>query len=333
MMTNSSMMLISAGVLAVVVAVIPNVVWGIWSLLALTGVCTRPCYAPFGWTAVGLVLVVWGVMAYGFFVGRFQREVVRTEYRNAAIPVSFDGYKIVHISDLHLSTFNDNPAVLQSVVDSINAQQADVICFTGDLVTFGVAEAEPFAEILRGLHARDGVVSVLGNHDMMIYTQLSPEEQVAEVERLVVFERDVLGWTVLRNDHKEVCRGGERLTIVGVDNSSCGDEGFKTIHTGDLGKALLGTEGFRILLSHDPTHWRAEVVPQTDIPLTLSGHTHSGQIRLFGVPLSRMLFSESAGWYSTEDGRQSLYVNSGIGCTLPVRIACPSEVSVIRLRR
>lgn len=186
-------------------------------------------------------------------------------------------------------------------------------------------------DILRSLRAKDGVVSVLGNHDMLIYTPLTEEQRLMEVERLATYERDSLGWTLLRNAHQIIERDGQTLTIVGVDNSSCGSGGFKTIYMGDIPHALAGTDGFRILLSYDPTHWRAEVLPRTNIELTLSGHTHSGQIRLFGVPLSRISFPESAGWYT--ERQQSLYVNSGIGCTLPIRLNCPSEITILELHR
>lgn len=287
--------------------------------------------------------VVWFVLLYGYFVGRFQLQVVRTAYHNETLPASFDGYKIVQISDLHLYTFNDRPSALQRVVDSVNAQQPDLICFTGDLVSMGVAEATPYASILRRLQAKDGVVSVLGNHDFMIYNHLSPAEQSAELERLVAFEQTELGWTVLRNAHRVIVRGGDTLTVVGVDNSSCGSEGFRTVYHGDLAQAMAGVSGFSVLLSHDPTHWSAEVLPRTDIPLTLSGHTHSGQIRLFGIPLSSVSFRDNAGWYTERkmltaetDAQplvQSLYVNSGIGCTLPIRLNCPSEITVITLHQ
>lgn len=328
-MTLGYMMIVSGLILGAIVALLPHVVWFVWWVVSETGIVARPAYSPFGWTAVGVVVLLWAVLAYGYWVGRFQVRTVQTTYSSPTLPEVFDGYKIVQISDLHLSTFDDRPAALQHIVDSINALHPDLICFTGDLVTIGTAEATPYTNILRGLRAKDGVVSVLGNHDMLIYTPLTEEQRLKEVERLATYERDSLGWTLLRNAHKVIERNEQRLTIIGVDNSSCGGEGFKTIYMGDLPQALAGTDGFRILLSHDPTHWRAEVLPRTNIELTLSGHTHSGQIRLFGVPLSRMTFPESAGWYT--DGRQSLYVNSGIGCTLPVRLNCPSEITLIEL--
>jgi len=207
-----------------------------------------------------------GVHAMG---GQFNMAKVNARlYTNAQLPEAFKGYKIVHISDLHLSTYDDRPAALQRIVDSINAQQPDLICFTGDLVTIGVSEeASPYTDILRQLHATDGVVSVLGNHDMLIYTQLSEQRRLAEVEHLADYERTQLGWHLLRNEHLTIERNGQHINIIGVDNCSCEGEGFRTIYAGDLQKAKAGTDGFSILLSHDPSHWRAEVL-NTDIPLT-----------------------------------------------------------------
>lgn len=295
---------------------------------------------PFWYVCLLCVLVSWVVIGYGYWVGRFEVAVRATEYKDARLPVGFDGYKIVHISDLHLSTYADRPSGLQAIVDSINAQSADLICFTGDIVSLGTDEAYPFAEILRGMVARDGVLSVLGNHDLMIYRDMSISERNEEVARLVGFERDSLGWTVLRDSSRVLVRSrvlasgeelSDSLTFVGVDNCSCEGQGFRSVYHGDLSSALCGTSGYRLLLTHDPTHWRAEVCGQRDIWLTLSGHTHSGQCCVFGYPLARLLFEESAGWYYL--GSQGLYVTSGVGCTLPVRVNCPSEITVITLRR
>ena len=340
------MTLTMALVLGALVCALPHVLFGIWWAVATLFRLPAPPYAPFGWTALSLVLALWLVMAYGFFFGRFRLWVNRTDYTSTDLPAAFDGYRVVHISDLHLSTFDDRPAALQRVVDSINTLQPDLICFTGDLVTMGVAEAQPYTRILRGLRATDGVVSVLGNHDLLIYSRLPEEQRLAEVERLAAFERDTLGWQLLRNQHLTLTRTAadtpdiqtltptnpttpQTLTIVGVDNSSCDGQGFRTIYSGDLPKALQGTDGFRLLLSHDPSQWMAEIVDRTPVSLTLSGHTQAGQVRLFGHALSDLMFHQSAGWYN--HGIQSLYVNEGIGCTAPIRINCPSEITLITL--
>ena len=120
-----------------------------------------------------------------------------------------------------------------------------------------------------------------------------------------------------------------RFTIVGVDNKSCSNQGFQTIDSGDLSQAMTGVEGFSILLTHDPSHWEAEVLPDTDIPLTLSGHTHAAQVRILGWSLARLMFRHADGRY--DEGGQTLYVNAGLGCTAPFRIGAGPEITIITL--
>ena len=143
----------------------------------------RTPFRPFGYAALFLVFFGWVLIGYGYWVGRFQIEVKPTTYSHTQLPTAFEGYKIVQISDLHLATFADRPSALQRVVDSINAQTPDLICFTGDIVTIGVEEALPFKAIMQQLHARDGIFSVLGNHDLMIYRDFSPAERLRQVEQ------------------------------------------------------------------------------------------------------------------------------------------------------
>ena len=306
-------------------------------------------FAPFAYVGLGIVMLFLVIMLYGYCFGRFQLRVQQTTYTSDKVPAAFDGCKIVHISDLHLSSLADSPAFLQRVIDTINAQHPDLICFTGDFVGFGVEEAMPFTNILRQLQATDGVTSVLGNHDFALYHHgLSSKQKEEKVEQLATYQRDTLGWKLLRNQSVVITRDSDALQIIGVDNASCQGQGFQTVYRADLPKAMLlpdsllasspsrliASSPLKILLSHDPSHWRAEVVPNTDIPLTLSGHTHAGQVRLFGYPLSSLMFTESQGWYHTRvhQNRQSLYINTGIGCTLPVRIGVPAEITVITLK-
>ena len=323
-------MLIAALMLGIIIAVLPHVVW----LLAwMVGKCfhySMP-YAPFGWTALALVMMVWAVLAWGCFVGRWRLQTIRLEYAHPDIPSAFDGYKIVHISDLHLSTFDDNPKQLQRFVDSINALEPDLICFTGDLVTFGTSEAEPYTTTLRQLQATNGVISVLGNHDFLIYNRKLADEKTREkeVEAISQYEHEQLGWRLLRNEHTVIERDGAMMTLIGVDNTVGKGQGFSTINRGDLSKAMAGTNGFRILLTHDPSHWRSEVLPNSDLPLTLSGHTHSAQVRLFGWTPASWMFKEAWGRY--DENGQTLNVNAGLGCTLPIRVNCPTEVTLITL--
>lgn len=290
-------------------------------------------YAPFGWTAIGLVALVWIVLAYGFFVGRWKVETAEWTYENAAIPASFDGMRIVHISDLHLSTFEDDPRQLDRFVELINATKPDLICFTGDLVSLQLEELTPYISTLRQLNATYGVCSVLGNHDFFLYSHQYPgdQEKQAAVDSLAELQCKELGWHLLRNESYAITRGTDTLTIVGVDNSNCSNQGFATICRGDLSRALQGTGGFRILLSHDPSHWTAEVIPTTDIPLTLSGHTHAAQIRLWGWTPASWVFQQTFGRY--DNGGQTLYINIGLGCTAPVRFGANPEITVITLKK
>lgn len=327
--------LLFAVIAGILLAAVPSLLWLTLWMAGKIAHFNVP-FAPFGWTAVGIVAAAWLILAYGFFVGRFRLETKAFPFTHQDVPSDFNHYKIVQISDLHLSTFNDRPSALQRIVDSINAQEPDLICFTGDLVTTGVAEALPYTDILKQLHAKDGIASVFGNHDFLIYNHqfTSKADRAAEVARLENYEREVLGWHLLRNEHLVIEKDSKSdnrrssITIMGVDNCSCANEGFPTLYAGDLSKAMKGTSGFRMLLTHDPGHWRAEAVGRP-IALTLSGHTHSGQVRMFGKALSDISFKESAGWFRT--GGQALYINSGIGCTLPIRLNCPAEITVITL--
>lgn len=317
--------------LTIVLASLPHIVWAVALLIGRLFNFHSP-YAPFGWSAVILIVTAWVLLAYGYFIGRWQFVVKEVEYANNDLPSDFDGYRIVHISDLHLMTFDDRPSKLTEVVEMINALDADLVCFTGDLVNLSADELTPYISELSRIKARDGVVSVLGNHDFMLYGFSNRGEQEREeaVARLVDMQRNRLGWQVLRNENIELWRGEHKITIVGVDNKSCTGQGFHTISKGNLPKALMGCDGFRILLSHDPSHWAAEVLSDTDIPLTLSGHTHAAQLRLFGWTPASWVFRYTAGRY--DEGGQTLHINIGLGCTAPFRLGANPEISLITLR-
>lgn len=292
----------------------------------------RVPYAPFGWTALAVVLILWSLLAYGRYVGMWQVEVKEVEYASTEVPEAFDGYKIAHISDLHVDTYYEHPEKLQAIADKVNEQGADVILFTGDMSTGRLCDVFMHEAALSSFKARDGVKSVLGNHDFFIYDRQykTMRERCAAADTLTAYEQDKLGWQVLRNEHVVINRGGDSIVIAGVDNIA-GRQGFRTIQRGDLGKALAGTDGlFTVLMSHDPGHWTAEVLPNSKVQITLSGHTHAAQVRLFGWSMANLMFGESDGRYD-RDGRM-LYVNPGIGCTAPFRIGCPSQITVITLK-
>lgn len=318
--------------LAIILALVPHVVWALCAIVARLMGRSMP-YAPFGYTALGLVTVLLLTMAYGLYIGRFRVQTTHLDYVNADIPQQFDGYRVVHISDLHLSTFADKPKKLEAMVQRINALEPDLICFTGDLVSLNLEELHALGPIVKALKARDGVASVLGNHDFFIYSVRDEDKREQAVNSLAAYQTDTLGWKLLRNGSLRICRQAAEntsaITIVGVDNINGHDQGFRTIAKGDLDKAMQGTEGFRILLSHDPSFWEAKVVPDTDIQLTLSGHTHAAQIRLFGWTPASWMFRQTDGRYDI--GNQTLYVNIGLGCTIPMRIGANAEITLITL--
>lgn len=318
------------------IALIPHIIWFIqWIIGFLTE--NRLPYKYFGLSSVALVLIFWGAMAYGYYIGRWKVESVKIEYAHKDIPKAFDGFRIVHISDLHLSTFDDDRERFMTFIDEINRHNPDLICFTGDMVTIGRSEAEPYTDMLKQLKAKHGVLSVLGNHDFMIYGFDKNKDSEAAVLELATYQEEVLGWNLLRNENTVItAEDGSTITFIGVDNSNFSNQGFKSINRGDLAKAMEGTEGFRILLSHDPSHWSAEVLPYTDIPLTLSGHTHNAQVKILGWTPASVSFKETAGRYDHKDSDngevQTLYINIGLGCTAPFRLGANPEVTLITLR-
>lgn len=324
--------LFGIAIVSVFVALLPHIVY---LLLKLVGMIAhfRVGYRPFGMAAIVLV-AVWVLTAlYGNFFGRFRHEVKQVQIGFSHLPKAFDGLRIVHISDIHLDGWKGHEGELRQRIDEINALEPDLICFTGDLVSLSPDELKPFVPILRQLRTKDGgrVYAVLGNHDYMPYARHGGvRERNAAVADLVRRERDELGWTVLLNESEVIRRGSDSIAILGCENQSVGVH--PVVQRGDLQKAVSGNENtFCILLTHDPSQWRKEVLPQTDISLTLSGHTHAMQMRILGFTPSKWLYPECDGLYT--EGEQRLYVNIGLGGTLPWRIGATPEITLITLKR
>ena len=268
--------------------------------------------------------------AYGYLVERNWTQVREVEIATPSLPHTFNGYRVVQISDIHLRSFKGRERTLQKMVDKINSLNPDIICFTGDLVTMSPDEIEGFQTILSTLHAKDGVFSVMGNHDYMIYAgKGAPRTNPSiAIKQLQEAERQ-MGWTLLLDSNSLIRRGSDCIAIVGVENISTSRH-FPS--KGNLAKALQGSEGaFRILLSHDPTHWDSQVSYRTDIPLTLSGHTHATQCTLLGWCPGKYIYPHYKGHYS--QGNQHLYVNIGLGETIfPARVGTRPEITLITLR-
>ena len=322
-------------IIGVLLALVPHV---IYIMVRLVGLMAhfRIGYRPFGVAALILV-AVWLVIAiYGNGYGRFRHEVKQVQLSFESLPASFDGLRIVHISDLHLDGWVGHEKELQKRIDEINALQPDIICFTGDLVSLSLNELKPFIPILKQLRTnssnkRGAVYSVLGNHDYLPYTRIGLRAREAAVKELIRMEREELGWKVLLNESDIIRRGNDSIAILGCENQSVG--AHPVIQRGDLRKALksVSDERFSLLLTHDPSQWRKEVVPETDIPLTLSGHTHAMQLRILGFTPSKWIYPECDGLYT--EGNQHLYVNIGLGGTLPWRIGATPEITLITLKR
>ena len=269
------------------------------------------------------------VMAYGAWIGRERPQLKEVELRLENLPESFDGYRLVQISDIHARSYANRQKSLLRVVEIINSQNPDLIAFTGDIITLDASELESIKEILKELKAKDGIVAVVGNHDYGIYSDPSHKRPSGEILSDVIKEEKTMGWNVLMDENIKISRNQDSIAVVGVQNTSPSRH-FPS--KGNLNKASEGTEGmFRILLTHDPMHWEAEILGK-DYPLTLSGHTHAMQFSLLGWCPSRYIFKQYRGLYS--EGQQHLYVNIGLGETiLPFRIGTRPEITLITLRR
>lgn len=266
---------------------------------------------------------------YGLTWGWRRLKVKNVQITFSNLPPAFDGYRILHLSDLHIGSFGKHSSFVRKIVTTTNLQKADAIVFTGDLVNKVAREAIPYRHILDTLHAPDGVFAVLGNHD---YCEYGPKrEQEYHVRNLQQLNNIIhsMGWQLLLDEHKIVERQGENIAIAGVENIGLPPFPVK----GDLAKALQGINKgtFTILLSHDPNHWRQEIVEKTEIALTLSGHTHGAQLQLGRLSLARFVFKEWGGLY--HQGSQWLYVSLGLGGAFPFRLGAWPEMTVIELRR
>jgi hypothetical protein len=271
---------------------------------------------------------------YGIGWGRFDFIVRKSNLTSSILPDKFDGFKIAQISDFHLGSFLSNKDKVEDVVSLINKQKPDLILFTGDLVNNLASEIEPFIKTLSKLKAKYGMYSILGNHDYGEYVPWeTPEKKKENVDKIMQFQ-NMAGFKMMLNESTKISIDDSFITLIGIEN--WGLPPFPQY--GDLRKALTDVDNnsFKILMSHDPTHWDAQVVEQTDIDLTLSGHTHGAQ---FGVEIPgwrwspvNLRYKQWGGIY--KNGKQVLNVNTGIGFIgFPGRIGMPPEVGLITLRK
>ncbi len=285
---------------------------------------------------IGVALYVIGAMLYGSFYARQHPVYNYQTISFPNLPGSFDGYRIVQFSDMHIETLGSAARYLPRWIEQINRLDPDLIVFTGDLVNRQGGELLPYMETLSQLSANDGVFSVLGNHDYGDYARWeSPQEKEQALQALIANE-EKMGWNMLNNRSVILHRGNDSIALIGVEN--WGLPPFPKY--GKLNEAYptLNDSTFKILLSHNPLHWRHEVIPLTNIDLTLSGHTHAMQLKLgwkgCEYSLAEPMYPEWSGLYLAPDNRQKLYVNEGIGCVfLPIRIGARPEITIITLKK
>lgn len=273
-------------------------------------------------------LGVMGWFAFGFIEGWKRLELRHITFTSPDLPPYFDGYRLVQITDFHLGSFPPGNDFVQKVVDATNNEEPDMILFTGDLVNNQASEVEPYLDTLGQLHAPDGIYSIWGNHDYCEYGNNHSIGALKRNRRMLYGYQESLGWHQLMNEHHVVSHGMASIAVIGVENP--GQPPFT--NRSNLKKAMKGLnpDMFKILLSHDPHHWRREVVGKK-IQLTLAGHTHAGQLKIGKWTPARMAFKEWGGAYRI--GEQMLYVSSGIGGSFPFRLGAWPELTVITLKR
>ena len=287
-----------------------------------------------GQLALGIAAIPFISILYGITKGKYNFKVLKYTLHFDDLPAAFDGYQITQISDIHSGSF-DNKEKIEYAVDLVNQQASDVIMFTGDLVNSKSKEMRPWKATFSKLKANDGVFSILGNHDYGDYTRWPSDEAKADNFQELLDIQNEMGFDLLMNESRFIEKEGERLAIIGVENWG---KGFK--QKGDLALASSNVEptDFKILLSHDPSHWQYEVVKDpTHFHLTLSGHTHGMQ---FGIEIPGIIkwspikwrYKYWAGIY--EKAGQYINVNRGFGfLAFPGRVGIWPEISVITLKK
>lgn len=308
--------------------VIPTLLFTLISLIGKAVGLAFPSVTLVVNCVAAFISVAWiGFSLFGIIYGWKRLSVEEVRIHSPKIPISFNGYRIIQLSDFHIGTYSSAPDCVRRIVEKVNSLNPDLIVFTGDLVNSSSSEVKEFTDLLSQLHAKDGVYAVLGNHDYCLYRNYygddTPEKELTKVIEL----EKMIGWRLLRNESVQISRGGDEIAIIGVDNA--GSRMFPD--KSDLKGALndVPQDEFKILLTHDPSHWRREVLPKTDIDLTLSGHTHAMQFKIGNWSPSSWIYPEWGGLYD-EKGRR-LYVSTGIGENIAFRFGAWPQIVVITL--
>lgn len=289
-------------------------------------------------TGLSLGGLLFILMWWGALFNRYNLEVKEVTIEIENLPDSFDGYKIVQISDLHVGAYLNDTTFVSEIVDKINSLDADVILFTGDIVIRHADELKPFIKPLSRLKARDGAFAVLGNHDYgKYYPGYSTDRERENDTKLLrsMYKRLYPAIVLLDDDHRYIFRndGNDSIAIIGVGN--IGKPPFPAY--GSLEKAYpeINDSVIKILMSHDPSHWQDGIMnnPEANIALTLSGHTHAMQMKLGPISPAPLYHNLWAGKYNDDLGHQ-LYINIGTGTVgFPARIGANPEITLITLKK
>ena len=294
----------------------------------------------FNQVGLGAAAVTMGATFYGIFKGKYDFRVCEESLNFPNLPQAFNGLRIVQISDAHLGSFLDNSfEEVQGALKRINDLNPDVIFFTGDLVNNLAEEAEPWVDYFKQLQAPLGKFSILGNHDYAeyVYDPNDAANALILAENMLQLEsvHDRMGFRLLKNETVELGKQGEKISLIGIENWGKGR--FSKHGKLDVAMTNMPQNNFTMLLSHDPSHWEAQVLGQQNIDLTFSGHTHGAQ---FGIeaPMLHIKASPSP-WFGYkrwgglyQEGKQYLYVNRGFGYLgFPGRVGMPPEITLVTI--
>ncbi len=277
---------------------------------------------------IGLLLVLGElyVLFMGSMTGTDHLRVREVTLEFDDLPAAFDGYRIAQFTDAHLGSMRTE--LLGRAVAEINSAHPDLIVFTGDVQNMRPDELPRHATVLKRLKAKDGIYSVLGNHDYSQYVLNLPEEQKRANEKKTREFETSIGWTLLLNENRVLRRGEDSIVVAGEENDGLPPFPKKA----DIAKTLRGVDkrSFVVMLQHDPSAWRRSILPKSHAQLTLCGHTHGGQMSLFGLRITSLLGKEDDGLYA--EGNRKLFVSTGLGGFIPFRFNMDPEVVIITLK-
>lgn len=276
-----------------------------------------------------LLLSIISIFLFGLFYFPHNLEIKKLTYYSTRLPKSFNNYRIVQISDFHINSFKHDPQMVKTIVDRINSLHPNLIVFTGDLITYSSGDANIFVPELKQIVSQDGIFAIMGNHDYGYYNSWESERlRLLDKAKLYKYIKEI-GWELLLDSCHTIFKESDSIQIIGLeyDNRAF----FKQKRLISTLKNISSAD-FQILLLHDPKSWDDVIQNSKNVQLTLCGHTHGFQTRLFGLSPASLFFKYSHGMYYSS-GNRALYVNTGIGEALfPMRIGLYPEITLITLK-